>query len=97
MNIELKEIVELKTNEYKSKDYSHLQQIIEKKGECFQVEYKNRKYNFEVKAEYYQENNVRVRVQGEKSTLFGNLNGFAKYFAKTPNNELIEQDEDIIF
>ncbi len=97
MNIELKEIVELEAIEYKSKAYLHLQQIIDKKGECFQVEYKNKKYNFEVKAEYYQENNIRVRVQGEKNTLFGNLNGFAIYFAKTPKNELLEQNSDIIF
>lgn len=47
MNIELREIVELKAEEFKKKEYSQLQQIVEKKGEYFQVEYKNKKYNFD--------------------------------------------------
>jgi len=51
MNIELREIVELKAEEFKKKEYSQLQQIVEKKGEYFQVEYKNKKYNIEPCAE----------------------------------------------
>lgn len=97
MNIELKEIVELKAEEFKRKEYSQLQQIIEKKGEYFQVEYKNKKYNFEVNAEYYKENIIRVMVQGEKNTLFGNLSGFARYFAKSSNGDIVEQNDELIF
>jgi len=97
MNIELREIVELKAEEFKKKEYSQLQQIVEKKGEYFQVEYKNKKYNIEIDAEYFKGNNIRVRVQGEKNTLFGNLSGFARYFAKSSNGDFIEQNDEIIF
>ncbi len=97
MNIELREIVEIKVAEFKIKEYSQLQQIIEKKGEYFQVEYKNKKYNFEINAEYFKGNIIRVRVQGERNTLFGNLSGFARYFAKSLNGDLVEQNDEIVF
>lgn len=97
MKIELMEVVAMQEKLYKAKSYPELQSIIQRKGEYLKVRHNGREYSFEINAEYFQITNIRVRIHGERNSLFGWLSGYARYFGMTPEGVLMEASDDVIF
>ena len=76
------------------KPYIELQKIVGTKGDCFIVEYRNKRYKFEIEANYFEDNKIRVMVSAEPDSITGWLSGFAMYFAKTVDNVLILNNDN---
>jgi hypothetical protein len=91
---DLIEIVRQKTATYMGKPYNELKAIVGTKGDFFTTNYKNKKYKFEIEADYFEENKIRVMVSAEPDSPFGSLSGFAMYFGKTIDNVVILKSDN---
>jgi hypothetical protein len=95
MSEDLREIVRQYAAIYMGKPYDELGLLVGKKeGNYFVIEYKAKKYEFEVYATFFEKDKIRVMVSAQPHSFLGWLSGYAIYFGKTINNQVIKSSEN---
>ncbi len=82
----LKEILEIKTEEFKNKSYDELSTFIDKTGH-FKIMHKGKSFVFEIHA-YKKDEELRIMVECSKEIFFFGHFGRAKYFSINKSGEL---------
>lgn len=97
MNKNRKQLIEAVNNitsKYKEKDFNELKKLI-KNPDYFTYDFNDQTYSFEIEAKYLNDNFISVCIGGQRNKMF--TIGFAKYFGKTSSNELIENNDKLVF